>query len=127
MKLETIVTENAPAAIGPYSQAVSAGEFLFVSGQLPIDPKTGALVEDDIATQTKQALENISCILSAAGSSLSKAVTTTVFLKDMAEFAEMNKVYASYFQGDLFPARAAVQVAALPKDARVEIDVIAVR
>jgi 2-iminobutanoate/2-iminopropanoate deaminase len=119
-----VSTESAPRAIGPYSQAVRAGSLLFVSGQIPIDPLTGTLVEGDIAAQTRRVLQNVAAILEAAGASFAHVVRTTVFLADMDDFAAMNEVYASCFTSPA-PARATVQVARLPKDARVEIDVIA--
>ena len=121
-----ITTEKAPAAIGPYSQAVAitSGNLLFVSGQLPVDSATGAFAGDDISTQTRQSILNIQTILEEAGMTLENVVRTTVFLKDMATFAQMNEVYAGFFKAGL-PARAAVEVARLPKDALVEIDAIA--
>jgi len=123
---ETVHTDRAPQAIGPYSQAVAAqGKLVFVSGQIPVDPVTGAFAGDDIRTQTRQSLENVKAVLSAAGAGLENVVKTTVFLKNMADFAAMNEIYATYFTADC-PARAAVQVAALPKDALVEIEAIAV-
>lgn len=125
MRKRTIQTSNAPAAIGPYSQAIQANGTIFISGQLPIDPATGAFAGDDIKTQTKQSLENIRAILSSTDASLENVVQTTVFLKDMADFEAMNEIYAKYFQNDC-PARAAVQVGRLPKDAKVEIGAIAV-
>ncbi|MCP1125704.1 RidA family protein [Bacillus sp. 3103sda1] len=118
-----ISTQHAPGAIGPYSQAMKAGNFIFTSGQLPIDPKNGEMPET-IENQTKQSLENVKAILEEAGSSLSKVIKTTVFLKDMNHFAQMNEVYRTYFTANC-PARSAVQVARLPKDALVEIEVIA--
>jgi 2-iminobutanoate/2-iminopropanoate deaminase len=121
---EIISTEKAPKAIGPYSQAVKAGGFVFVSGQIPLDPSTNELIDSDISAQTARVLDNLQAILVAAGSSLSKAVKVGVFLKDMSEFAAMNAVYAKYFPEDP-PARATVEVARLPKDVRVEIDVVA--
>jgi 2-iminobutanoate/2-iminopropanoate deaminase len=124
MKKETIVTKKVPVAIGPYSQAVKVGEFVFVSGQLPIDPSAGKLVEDNIENQTRQCLENIKSILEAAGSSLDKTVKVTVFLKDMNNFSKINKVYERYFTKD-FPARCCVEVAKLPMDAKIEIETIA--
>ena len=120
-----VKTGNAPAAIGPYSQAVSAGGFVFASGQIPIDPRTGEFVPGGIAEQTEQVLRNLSAVLEAAGSSLAEVVKTTVFLADMSDFAAMNEVYGRYFSKDAPPARATVQAARLPRDARVEIDVIA--
>jgi 2-iminobutanoate/2-iminopropanoate deaminase len=120
-----VSTEHAPKAIGPYSQAVRSGQFLFVSGQIPIDPATGNLVGDDIAAMTHRVFANIKAILAAAGASLDHVVRTTVFLADMNDFAAMNEVYATYFSQPA-PARSTVQAARLPKDARVEIDVIAI-
>lgn len=120
-----ISTEKAPAAIGPYSQAVKAGDTIYVSGQLPIDPATGAFAGDDITAQTRQSLTNIRSILEAAGADMSKVVKTTVLLKSIADFAAMNEVYAQFFS-EPYPARAAFQVAALPKDALVEIECVAV-
>ena len=121
-----ISTPNAPAAIGPYSQGIQAGRTLFVSGQLPIDPATGAFAGEDIASQTRQSLTNIKNILAAAGASMNDVVKTTVMLKNIGDFAAMNAVYAEFFT-EPFPARAAYQVAALPKDALVEIECIAVK
>ena len=121
---EIIASENAPAAIGPYSQAIKVGGLLFVSGQLPIDMATGVF-PTDIKEQTKASLTNAGTILEKAGSSLQKAVKTTVFLSDMNNFGAMNEVYASFFPNGGYPARSAVQVARLPKDALVEIEVIA--
>lgn len=123
---QVINTEKAPKAIGPYSQAVQVNGFLFVSGQLPIDVATGEFAGSDIAGQTRQSLENVKCILEKAGMSLTDVVKTTVFLQDMNDFAAMNQVYSEYF-ADECPARAAVQVARLPKDAKVEIEVIAAK
>jgi 2-iminobutanoate/2-iminopropanoate deaminase len=121
---DAIVTDLGPKAIGPYSQAIRANGFVFVSGQIALDPRTQELVPGDITAQTERVLENVRAILQAAGSSLEKAVRTTVFLADMNEFASMNQVYARYFRQD-FPARSTVQAARLPRDVRVEIDVIA--
>lgn len=121
---EIIASENAPAAIGPYSQAIKVGGLLFVSGQLPIDMAT-VVFPADIKEQTKASLTNAGTILEKAGSSLQKAVKTTVFLSDMNNFGAMNEVYASFFPNGGYPARSAVQVARLPKDALVEIEVIA--
>jgi 2-iminobutanoate/2-iminopropanoate deaminase len=123
---EIVATEAAPQAIGPYSQAISLGDFVFTSGQIPIDPKTGVFVEGGIAEQTEQVLRNLAEVLRAAGTSLEAVVKTTVFLADMNDFAAMNEVYARYFTNEP-PARSTVQAARLPRDARVEIDVIAVR
>ncbi len=119
-----IATEKAPGAIGPYSQGVKAGNYVFVSGQLPIDPATGEFAGPCIACQTKQSLKNVQSILEAEGLSMKNVVKTTVLLKNMDDFAEMNKVYAEFFTEDC-PARAAFQVAKLPKDALVEIEAIA--
>ena len=119
-----IKTVEAPQAIGPYSQAVAAGGFVFASGQIPIDPATGEFVPGGIAEQTEQVLRNVSKVLEAAGTGLDRVVRTTVFLADMNDFAAMNEVYARYF-GTEPPARSTVQAARLPRDARVEIDVIA--
>jgi 2-iminobutanoate/2-iminopropanoate deaminase len=121
-----IVAEKAPAALGPYSAAISVGPFVYCSGQTPIDPATGELVEGCAGCQTKQALKNISAVLEAAGLTLADVVKTTVFLTDMANFAKMNGVYAEFF-AEPFPARSTVAVAGLPKDALVEIEVIAVK
>jgi 2-iminobutanoate/2-iminopropanoate deaminase len=121
---EVIATDLGPKAIGPYSQAVRANGFVFVSGQIALDPSTQKLVPGEIMVQTERVLENLKAILSAAGSSLEKVVRTTVFLSDMNEFAAMNEVYARYFR-EQFPARSTVQAARLPRDVRVEIDVIA--
>lgn len=122
---QMIQTGQAPKAIGPYSQAIKANGFLFVSGQLPADKASGNLVDGGIEAQTKQSLENIKAILSAAGTSFEHVVKTTVYVKDMNDFAAMNGIYAAYFTQQC-PARACVQVARLPKDALVEIEVIAV-
>jgi 2-iminobutanoate/2-iminopropanoate deaminase len=121
---QAVSTPSAPAAIGPYSQAVRAGSLLFVSGQIPIDPSTGTLIEGTLAEQTHRVLRNIGAILEAAGASFDRVVRTTVYLADMDDFAAMNEVYGSYFSTPA-PARATIQAARLPKDARVEIDVIA--
>ncbi len=121
---EIIATENAPGAIGPYSQAVKAGSMVFCSGQIPIDVSTGEFVSDDVAEQTRQVLKNLSAVLEAAGTGLNNVVKTTVFLADMNDFAAMNDVYAEFFSENK-PARATVQAARLPKDARVEIECIA--
>ncbi len=122
---EIISTENAPGAIGPYSQAVKTGNLVFCSGQIPIDPKTGEFVSSYVAEQTEQVLKNLSAVLEAAGTSLDAVVKTTVFLADMGDFNSMNEVYGRFFS-DNKPARATVQAARLPKDAKVEIDCIAV-
>ena len=119
-----ITAEKAPAAIGPYSQAVLAGNLLFMSGQLPIDPATGEMVEATILAQTAQSIKNIQSVLQKAGGSLENVVKTTVFLKDMNDFAQMNGVYQTFFKTDC-PARSTMQVAHLPKDSLVEIEAIA--
>ena len=121
---QVIHPDSAPAAIGPYSQAIQIGDLLFVSGQVPIDPSTGAIVEGDIKAQAQQSLNNLKAILNAAGTNMGAVVKTTVFLADMNDFAAMNEVYAQFFQ-EPFPARSAVQVGRLPKDAKVEIEAIA--
>ena len=121
---EVIHTDKAPAAIGPYSQAVKVGDLMFTSGQVPIDPETGAVVEGDIQEQARQSLNNIKAILNAAGTNMGAVVKTTVFLQNMEDFAAMNEVYAQFFQ-EPYPARSAVQVARLPKDVLVEIEAIA--
>ena len=124
----TIKTDKAPAAIGPYSQGVEieGRRFVFVSGQVPLDPATGKLVGETIAEQTRQSLENLKAVLAAAGAAMDDVAKTTVFLQNMGDFAGMNEVYQEYFSG-VFPARAAVEVAALPKDALVEIEAVAAR
>ena len=122
---KVISTENAPAAIGPYSQAVKAGNLLFVSGQVPFVPETMEIVEGDVKAQTAQSLKNVQAILAEAGLDFSHVVKSTVFIKDMNEFALINEVYAEFF-GENKPARACVEVARLPKDVKVEIEVIAI-
>jgi 2-iminobutanoate/2-iminopropanoate deaminase len=124
---QAVATKNAPAAIGPYSQAVRVGDFLYTSGQVALDPATGSLVEGGIEAQTTRAIENLRAVLEAAGIGLKNVVKTTVFLKNMGDFAAMNAVYATYFAPDgvVPPARSTVEVARLPKDALVEIEVIA--
>jgi len=122
--IETVATDRGPKAIGPYSQAIRANGFVFLSGQIPLDPKTQQVVEGDIAVQTERVLENLKVILEAAGVSFSHVVKTTVFLKDMNDFASMNETYARYFTAAP-PARSTVQVSRLPKDALVEIELIA--
>jgi 2-iminobutanoate/2-iminopropanoate deaminase len=121
---EVISTPHGPKAIGPYSQAIRANGLIFISGQVAFDPATSQLVEGDIAAQTDRVIQNLKAIVEAAGSSLDKAVKTTVFLKDMGEFAKMNEVYARHFPS-VPPARSTVEVARLPRDVRVEIDLIA--
>ncbi|CAN2045196.1 enamine/imine deaminase, redox-regulated chaperone [Candidatus Magnetomoraceae bacterium gMMP-1] len=123
--MKAISTSSAPEAVGPYSQAVAAGNLIFVSGQIPLDPKTNEFIKGGIAEQTHRILQNIKAILEEAGTDLSHVVKTTVFLKDIQDFSAMNEVYAEYFN-EVLPARAAVQVAALPKGAEIEIDAIAV-
>jgi len=119
-----IATDRGPKAIGPYSQAIQANGFLFVSGQIPLDPRSQQIVEGDITRQTERVLENLKGIVEAAGSSLGRVVKTTVFLKDLGDFAAMNEVYGRYFSANP-PARATVEVARLPRDVRVEIELIA--
>ncbi len=123
-ELHTVHTDDAPAAIGPYSQAVTVDGWLFASGQIPLDPATGELVTGSVAEQTDQVLENLAAVMAEGGASLSSVVKTTVYLVDMSTFTEMNEAYARHF-GDHRPARATVEVAALPKGVDVEIDVIA--
>jgi len=119
-----VKTDRAPGAIGPYSQAIKAGGFVFASGQIAIDPQSGEFVSGGIAEQTEQVLKNLSALLEASGSSLARVVKTTVFLADMKEFAAMNEVYGQFFTGEP-PARATVAAAGLPRDARVEIEAVA--
>jgi 2-iminobutanoate/2-iminopropanoate deaminase len=126
MEKEIIQTDRAPAAIGAYSQAVKAGGFIFVSGQIPIDPTTGHLVTGDIRHQTHRALRNIEEILRAAGCTLDNVVKTTVYIRDIKEYALVNEVYSQFFSGSK-PARACVEVSRLPKEAKIEIDVVAVK
>lgn len=121
---KSINSTDAPAAIGPYSQAILSNGTLYVSGQLPVNPATGEMAQNDISANTKQVMENISAILKAAGMDFSNVAKTTIFLADMGDFAKVNEIYSSYFSSD-FPARETVQVARLPKDARIEISVIA--
>ena len=121
--MEKVFTENAPAAIGPYSQAMKVGNLVYTSGQIPIDPATDNIEAQDIAGQTEQVMKNLDAVLTAAGSSFDKAVKTLCFLKDMSDFAAFNEVYARYFTGK--PARSCVAVASLPKGALVEVEVIA--
>jgi 2-iminobutanoate/2-iminopropanoate deaminase len=124
MSLEIIATEDAPQAIGPYSQAIVAGDHVYAAGQIPLDPKTMEIVEGDVAEQTGVVLRNLRAVLRAAGSDFHRVVKTTVYLADMADFAAMNGVYAEHF-GTHKPARATIQAGALPKGARVEIDAVA--
>jgi 2-iminobutanoate/2-iminopropanoate deaminase len=127
MSKTVIATPSAPAAIGPYSQGIRLGNLVFTAGQIPLDPVTGQIVSSGIAGQTTRVLENLKAILEAAGSSLPQVVKTTVYLKDLGDFAEMNAVYGSYLapEGAVAPARTTVQVSRLPKDALVEIEVVA--
>ena len=124
MSRETISTPGAPAAIGPYAQAVRAGQFLFLSGQIPLDPATGQVVAGDVSVQTERVLDNLAAVLDAGGASFASVVRTTIFLADMNDFAVVNEVYGRRFPANP-PARATVQVARLPRDVRVEIDAIA--
>jgi 2-iminobutanoate/2-iminopropanoate deaminase len=121
---QTITTKNAPQAIGPYSQGILAGNFVFTAGQISLDPEKGEIVPGGIEAETRRVFQNLKGVLEAAGSSLDRVVKTTVFLRDMGDFARMNSVYAEFFSGD-FPARTTVQVTALPKNAAVEIEAIA--
>lgn len=124
--IRVIATEGAPKPVGPYSQAVAAGGFVFCAGQIPLDPGTGKLVEGPIDAQTTRVLENVKAVLAAAGSGLDQVVKTSVFLADLSDFGAMNEVYARYFSADPKPARTTIQAAALPAGARVEIEVVAV-
>lgn len=121
---EIVSTNNAPKAIGPYSQAVKIGNFVFTSGQIPLEPETGEKVKGGIEAQTKRVLDNLKAVLEAAGSSLDKVIKTTVFLKDMDQFGTINGIYGEYFK-EPYPARSTIQVARLPKDVDVEIEAIA--
>jgi 2-iminobutanoate/2-iminopropanoate deaminase len=125
-KRSRVSTDRGPAAIGPYSQAIAAGDFVYVSGQIPLDPATGAIVPGDAAAQTERVMKNIAAILEAAGSTLQRAVKATIFLKNLGDFEAVNRVYGSAFTGDP-PARSTVEVSGLPKGALVEIEVIALR
>ncbi len=124
--MHPIRTVAAPLAIGPYSQAIAEGQLLFTSGQLPLHPATGELINDDIAAAARQALENLRAVLKAGGAEMSTVIKTTVFLTDLADFQTVNGVYAEFFQ-EPFPARSCIQVAALPKGARIEIEAVALR
>jgi 2-iminobutanoate/2-iminopropanoate deaminase len=124
MKKQKIQTQNAPAAIGPYSQAIKAGDLLFVSGQIPLDAATGELIRSGVADETKKVLDNLKAILEAAGGGLGDVVKTTIFLKDMNNFGVVNEIYGTYFPQP-FPARATVEVARLPRDVNVEIEAVA--
>lgn len=125
MEFNAVKTDRAPAAIGPYSQAVVCGGFMYTSGQIPINPATGLIEAQDIGAQAEQALENLKNVLEAGGSALSKVVKTTVFIKDMKDFARINEIYSGFFFAP-FPARSCVEVARLPKDALIEIEAIAI-
>ena len=124
MTIKTINTENAPAAIGPYSQAVVAGNMLFVSGQIPLDPQSGETVSGGISAQTKQVLDNLKAVVEAAGSDMANVAKVTIFLTDMQQFAVVNEIYGTYFSAP-YPARACVQVSELPKGVEIEMDAIA--
>jgi 2-iminobutanoate/2-iminopropanoate deaminase len=123
-KPQAISSAEAPKAIGPYSQAVRAGDLVFCSGQIPLDPATGELVGPDVRLQTRRVMDNLAAVLSAAGSGLPRVIKTTIFLTDLGDFAAVNEVYGSYFEGQ-YPARATIQVAALPRGSKVEIEAIA--
>jgi 2-iminobutanoate/2-iminopropanoate deaminase len=125
MQKQIVTTQSAPKAIGPYEQAIKVGDFIYASGQIPLDPSTGNLVEGNIAVQTRRVMENLKAVLNAAGSSLERVVKTTVFLKNIADFAAMNEVYAHYLS-NVKPARSTLAVAELPRGALVEIDLIAI-
>ena len=127
MKKNIIATANAPAAIGPYSQAIDCGSFIVTSGQIPIDPATGNVVEGGITAQTRQSLTNVKAVVEAAGLTMDHVAKTTVFLQNMADFAAMNAVYAEFFTEGNYPARSAVEVGALPKGALVEIETICIK
>ncbi|HHV30139.1 RidA family protein [Acetivibrio mesophilus] len=126
MSIEVIKTDKAPEAIGPYSQAIVAGSFIYTSGQIPIDPKTGEVVGGEIEEQTEQVLKNLKNVLEAAGSGLNKVVKTTVFIKDMNSFSKINEVYAKFFS-ESFPARSCVEVSKLPKGVLIEIEAVAIK
>jgi 2-iminobutanoate/2-iminopropanoate deaminase len=126
LEKKIIKTADAPQAIGPYSQAVEAGGLVFVSGQIPIDPTSGNVVQVDIKVQTRQVMENAKAILSAAGSGMSQVVKTTIYLKNMSDFAAVNEIYGGYFPSDP-PARATIEVSRLPKDVAIEMDFVAVK
>jgi len=126
MERRAITTTSAPAAIGPYSQAVSAGGFVFLSGQIPLDPASGQMIGgDDVRAQTRRVMDNLAAVLAASGSSFERVVKTTIFLTDLADFGAVNEIYGTHFPTAAPPARATVQVAALPRGAKVEIDMIA--
>lgn len=123
-KPQVISTVDAPKAIGPYSQAIRAGDLVFCSGQIPLDPATGELVGPDVRLQARRVMDNLAAVLAAAGSGLPRVVKTTIFLTDLGDFATVNEVYGSYFEGQ-YPARATIQVAALPRGSKVEIEAVA--
>lgn len=125
--IREVRSTEAPAPIGPYSQAVTAGDFVFTSGQIPLDPKTNTLIDGDIEAQTERVLANLAAVLAAAGTSLARVVKTSVFLADLGDFARMNAIYDRYFSSFPKPARSTVQVAKLPAGAKIEIDVVALR
>jgi 2-iminobutanoate/2-iminopropanoate deaminase len=125
LKREIVSTTTAPAAVGPYSQAVRAGNFIYTAGQIPLVPGTGKLIEGDIKAQTQQVMQNLSHVLAAAGSSLGQVVKTTIFLADLGDFAAVNEIYGSFFKSEP-PARSTVQVTALPLGARIEVEVVAI-
>ena len=125
MSIEAITTTNAPAAVGPYSQAVRCGDMLYCSGQIPLDPQTGQMVAGDTGEQAVRVMENLRAVLAAAGITFSSVVMTTIFLTDMGDFSVVNKVYERFFDGGVYPARATVEVSKLPREARVEISMIA--
>ncbi|MCA9398313.1 MAG: RidA family protein [Candidatus Omnitrophica bacterium] len=126
MSKKIIFSEAAPKPVGPYNQAVSAGGFVFLAGQIPLDPSSGKMVDGDVVAQTERVFENIKAVLAKAGLTLENVVKTTVFMQDLAEFAQMNGVYSRYFEEQTAPARSTVQVAGLPLGAKVEIEVVAV-
>ena len=125
--IRAVLSQDAPAPVGPYSQAIVAGDFVFAAGQIPLDPATGKLVAGDIAVQTERVLQNIHAVLAAAGTSIEKVVKSTVFLADLADFPRMNEIYARHFASDPQPARSTIQVAKLPAGAAIEIEVVALR
>ncbi len=126
MKKEVISTKKAPAAIGPYSQAIEVNGLIYTSGMIPIIPETGEIISGGIEEQAKQSLTNVKNLLESVGSDMNKVIKTTVFIKDMNEFSRINEVYATFFEGD-FPARSCVEVARLPKDVRIEVEAIAIK
>ena len=126
MKKKALLSDKAPKAIGPYSQGVAAGDFMFMSGQIPLDPATGDMVGGGIEAQTRRVLDNLKAVLESQGLDMDSVVKTTIFLADMGDFAKVNEIYGSYF-GEIPPARSTIQVGALPKNARIEIEAIALR